>query len=165
MRQSITDKPSRKDSLFEQFLAHVPPQTAETFTVAQVEALKQACSQLNWKKHPVDIRLSVPVLFQRFYLVILAGPERRSRQRLQMESRKYPVWTTTNTMAIAVVFGLILLSALGLQKALLPTLMRLTELEPHATDLPWINSEAECQNTVRTWEDGRCRDWVNDPNF
>ncbi|MBD1866167.1 hypothetical protein H6F95_02380 [Cyanobacteria bacterium FACHB-471] len=165
MRQTITRKPSRKDSLFEQFLAHVPPQTAETFTVAQVEALKQACSQLNWKKHPVDIRLSVPVPFNRFYLVLLAGPERRSPQRLQTEFRKYPVWTTTNMMAIAVAIGLILLSSLGLQKALLPTLTKLTELEPHATDVPWIDSKAECQNTVRTWEDGRCRDWVNDPNF
>jgi hypothetical protein len=165
MRQSITRKPSRKDSLFEQFLAHVPPQTAETFTVAQVKALKQACSQLNWKKHPVDMRLSVPVLFNRFYLVILAGPERRSQQRLQTESRKHPIWTTTNTIAIAAASSLLLLSTLGLQKALIPTLMRLTKLKPHATDLPWIDNKAECQNTVRTWEDGRCRDWVNDPNF
>jgi hypothetical protein len=165
MKQSTISKPSRKEALFEQFLAHVPSQTAETFTVAQVEALKQACSQLNWKKHPVDIRLSVPVPFNRFYLVILAGPERRSRHRLKTESRKYPIWTTTNTIAIAAVLGMLLLSTLGLQKALLPTLTKLTELEPHATDVPWIDSETECQNTVRTWEDGRCRDWVNDPNF
>jgi hypothetical protein len=165
MKRSTISNPSRKDSLFEQFLAHVPPQTAETFTDAQVEALKQACSQLNWKKHPVDLRFSVPVLFNRFYLVILAGPERRSRKRLQTEAHKYPVWTATNTIAIATVFCLLLLSTLGLQKAVLPTLVKLTELEPHPTDLPWIDSEAECQNTVRTWENGECRDEVNDPNF
>ncbi|NJL38626.1 MAG: hypothetical protein HC840_30685 [Leptolyngbyaceae cyanobacterium RM2_2_4] len=165
MRPSTIRKSSRKDALFEQFLAHVPPQTAETFTDAQVEALKQACSQLNWKKHPVDIRLSVPVPFNRFYLVILAGPERRSRQRLQTEAHRYPVWTTTNTVALAIVFCLLLLSTLGLQKAVLPTLTKLTELKPHATNLPWIDSEAECHNTLRTWEDGKCRDWTNDPNF
>ena len=169
MSQNTANKSSktafRANSLSDQFFAHIPPETAATFTDAQVEALKQACSQLNWKKHPVDIRLSVPVLVNRFYLVVLAGPERRSRSRRRVESKKYPFWTATHAIAAASLLSLIFFSSLGIQKILLPSLVKLVELEPHPARLPWIDGEAECQNTVRTWQDGECKDEENDPNF
>ncbi|MFQ5773021.1 MAG: hypothetical protein ACE5GS_00740 [Kiloniellaceae bacterium] len=41
--------------------------------------------------HPVNIRLSVPLLFGRYYVTLVAGKERRSAERLASERRKHPL--------------------------------------------------------------------------
>jgi hypothetical protein len=156
---------SRADSLFEQLLAHVPPETVATFTTAQLNVLKQASSNLGWKKHTIDIRLSIPILVSRFYLVILAGPERRSCKRLHEERGKYPVWTFTNLIAISGFFGLLTLSVLGVSQILLPLLIKVESNEFHPTAVPGIYSKTECENTIRSWHDGKCWDDGNHPNF
>lgn len=57
--------------------------------------------------HPVDIRLSIPLPFRRFYLAVLAGGERRSPQRLDAESRRRRLVRAANVVfviAIVVLF-------------------------------------------------------------
>ncbi len=50
--------------------------------------------------HPVDIRLSIPFLFARYYVTIVAGKERRSRERLASEYKKHSLMKRGNLLAI-----------------------------------------------------------------
>ncbi|HMR34281.1 MAG TPA: hypothetical protein PKA13_24720 [Geminicoccaceae bacterium] len=62
-------------------LAQMPPETRASFDDAQVEALREAARGSQWGRHPLDVRLSLPLLARRYYLVILGGVERRSAAR------------------------------------------------------------------------------------
>lgn len=49
-----------------------------------------------WIAHPVDIRLSLPLPFGRYYLTLVAGPERRAEPRLSQERARHPLTTFGN---------------------------------------------------------------------
>jgi len=59
---------------------------------------KPAPPAREWGKHPLDIRVSVPLLFGRWYVTLVAGPERRSKERLISEREKRPLETLPNLM-------------------------------------------------------------------
>ncbi len=57
-----------------------------------------------WRSdHPVNIRLSIPLLSRRYYLTLVAGTERRSAQRMAEERKKHPLAKTGNVL----VFGML----------------------------------------------------------
>ena len=57
-----------------------------------------------WRNdHPVDIRLSIPFLFARCYVTIVAGKERRSRERLASEYAKRSLLKAGNVIVIVAV--------------------------------------------------------------
>jgi hypothetical protein len=61
--------------------------------------------------HPVNVRLSVPVFFGRYYVTIVAGKERRGPERRNIELRRHPLLTFGNVIFLAgvgVVVGLAL---------------------------------------------------------
>jgi hypothetical protein len=67
--------------------------------------------------HPVNLRLSIPLLFGRYYLTIVAGRERRSATRRARDRRLHPMLTAGNAIfmfAIGSVCGLALLAAIEL---------------------------------------------------
>jgi hypothetical protein len=160
MRQSST-----VNTLFDRIFARLSPEIAATFTSEQIEGLRRAIDKLSWKRHAVDLRLSVPFPGRSFYLVILAGPEHRSRRRLRAEKRRYPIWTPTNILVLAVVAGLLVLSLLGILQFFLPTLTSLNLSEPHPTAIPYIQNEAECLRGDKIWNDGQCWDFQHSPFF
>ncbi len=47
-------------------------------------------------QHPVNIRLSIPLFTRRYYLMVIAGKEQRSTERLAEEREKHPLATTGN---------------------------------------------------------------------
>lgn len=49
-----------------------------------------------WIAHPVDIRVSLPLPFGRYYLTLVAGPERRAEPRLTAERERHPLTTFGN---------------------------------------------------------------------
>ncbi len=51
--------------------------------------------------HPVNIRLSIPLLFGRYYVTIVAGKERRSGERLASERKKHPFMKLGNLVVMA----------------------------------------------------------------
>ena len=53
--------------------------------------------------HPVNLRLSIPLLFGRYYVTLVAGKERRSVERRSAERLKHPIGKLGN---IIVLFGL-----------------------------------------------------------
>ena len=62
-------------------------------------------------EHAVNIRLSIPLVFRRFYVTIVAGPERRDRERLEAERARHPVYKLGNIVFLGY-SGLIVLLAL-----------------------------------------------------
>ncbi len=51
--------------------------------------------------HPVNIRLSLPLPFGRYYVTIVAGKERRSGERLGSERKKHPLMKLANLVVMA----------------------------------------------------------------
>ena len=49
-----------------------------------------------WIAHPVDIRVSLPLPFGRYYLTLVAGPERRTAPRRDEERDRHPIGTIGN---------------------------------------------------------------------
>ncbi len=64
--------------------------------------------------HPVNLRLSIPLLFKRYYVTIVAGEERRRHERLSAERRKHPLVTRGNLAFFALVGTVIGLTSLAL---------------------------------------------------
>ena len=46
--------------------------------------------------HPINLRLSIPLPFKRYYVTLVAGEERRSPERRAEERQKHPIRTTGN---------------------------------------------------------------------
>ncbi len=108
---AVKDSPNA-DPVLENFFAQLSPEIAATFTDDQVQAIARVFAARQSRKHPVDIRLSLPLL--RCYIVVLAGRERRSVSRLQAEKVYHPIWTPVNTLAIAFFFALLVGSWAGI---------------------------------------------------
>jgi hypothetical protein len=74
------------------------------------EAPGAAQGSREWgSNHPVNIRLSVPLLFGRYYVTLVAGKERRSADRRVAERAKHPVGRLGNIVvffALGVFIGL-----------------------------------------------------------
>ncbi len=51
--------------------------------------------------HPLNIRISVPIGFGRYYVTLVAGKERRARARLAIDRRQHPLDTPANTLFLA----------------------------------------------------------------
>ena len=109
------------EGALETLLDRVPPEVAETFTPAQRAALWNAVKPASWRRHPINIRLSFPILGQRYFVTVVGGIERRSGERLYRERRMFPLRTAGNilfllgigcTFTLASVLGLVLLSKL-----------------------------------------------------
>ena len=70
--------------------------------------------------HPVNIRLSIPLLFGRYYVTVVAGKERRSGERLASERHKHPLMKLGNLVVMAAcgtICGLVALSMFQLATA------------------------------------------------
>ena len=77
-----------------------------------------------WARHPVNLRLSIPLLFGRYYVTVVAGKERRHPERRADERRKHPLTTFGNLVAmfgLGTVCGLALLGLFQLAGAYLLT--------------------------------------------
>ncbi len=155
----------RSDPLVNRILNRMPAHIVDSFTEIQLESLRQALAQP--KRHLIDIRLSIPTLFQRFYIVFLAGPERRSLERLRQEKRKF--FTLGNLLFLAgsvAVLGVVsynvflLFSGNFAQKTAAPEISN-----SYPTALPWIKTEAACKGQNRHWEDGLCYDREHNRDF
>ena len=109
-KTAVQPRPKTSDPFLAMFFSRIPSETAETFTEAQLDAVKMAFGARSFGAHAVDIRRSLPWFSRRFYLVFLAGAERRSRARIAFDHRNHPLWNLMNAVVIAV-GGLILIAA------------------------------------------------------
>jgi hypothetical protein len=64
----------------------------------QTGAPSAGVSQLRWGSHPANIRFTIPLLFRSYYITVLIGPERRSKERRAIERQKHPLFTPGNVI-------------------------------------------------------------------
>ncbi|MEB3827302.1 hypothetical protein [Phormidium sp. CCY1219] len=166
MQKQLMKRSPRKDPFIAQFLASIPPEIASSFTDEQLTALKGAFGKRGWNRHPVDIRMSVPFPRPGFYIVLLGGRERRSRQRRQGDRNLHGLWTWRNS-AVIVSFTLAIMSAgIGGVYTVEKSLDLLSKKRPfHPTAIPWISDAETCEKTDRVWRDSECLDFEHSPDF
>lgn len=87
--------------------ARLPQGIRDSFTEQQAEALKKAAADLRWGLHPINIRITIPTFFGRFYMVLIAGRERRNYRRRKLERLQHPLFTPANMVFIAGLLGVV----------------------------------------------------------
>ncbi|MEH2000163.1 MAG: hypothetical protein V7L00_15685 [Nostoc sp.] len=92
-RNRLTKYSSKNDTFLQQFFACIPPEVVATFTDAQLTELQKVFKERVSKRHAVDIRLSIPFIKKRFYVVFLLGKEKRSKQ-----NRKDTIFKPVNSI-------------------------------------------------------------------
>ena len=100
--------PETNDPFLRRFFARIPDDTAASFSDAQLDAIKLCFGARGWGRHRIDIRLSVPLIRRRWYLVLLAGTERRSPDRRTADRLLHPFATAANALAL-IAFAVVLL--------------------------------------------------------
>ena len=95
---------------------HLPAvlDTAEPYAPApDAEAARREWGQ----SHPINIRMTLPLLSGRYYVALVAGKERRREERLEAEREKHRLDTAANTTVFfmgGVTTGLAVLGAITL---------------------------------------------------
>lgn len=161
MTSDSSSRAIRFDPFLSRLLNRMPEHIVQSFTDAQLEALRSA--MVNPDRHKLDIRLSIPTPFKRFYLVFLAGPERRSKARRVSDG--FRLWTPANTLFLALLLSSLIVTLYNgfyLASSLTP---KVSADESHPTALPWIKSEQGCTGKYREWQDGFCFDSEHSPDF
>lgn len=110
--------PVGSEGFIARFLAGVPADIAQTFSQAQLLAIKNFMIE-DRERLAVDIRWTISLIWFRFFIVVLAGPERRSAERLAAERAARPVLTWPNVIVIAVFLVMLMTSLVGMKYALM----------------------------------------------
>lgn len=155
----------RSDAFFEQVISALPPDIQDSLTLEQLDALKVSMRQtIRQGQHPIDIRLPIPIPPRGFYVIFAAGPERRSPKRVRQEHPFYPYGAIA---AILVTSFITVLLGMGIStgyQALSSSLQSKDE-RIHPTAIPWLENQASCEDTGRSWDQGQCWDQQHNPNF
>lgn len=69
------------DPFLQQMFSRMSPGAKFTFTPAQIDEIKKAFAARSFTSHAFDVRHSISLFGKSYYLVILAGRERRSIPR------------------------------------------------------------------------------------
>lgn len=101
----MAEKTRLNPSSSRRLLAQMPSDDAASFTESQVAALDRALETATSNRQPVDIRISIPFLRRRYFIVVLAGSEQRSAERRKLDREKHKLWTPANVLALG--FGLL----------------------------------------------------------
>ncbi|MDF5736939.1 MULTISPECIES: hypothetical protein [unclassified Nostoc] len=161
----------RIDPIFERLFSKISPKIADSFTDEQVKAIQKGFGSQVVTRHSLDIRLSIPIPGLRFYLVLLAGSERRSQQRLQNEKGKYPIFNGGNIIFLTGFLTVLLSCSFTIFPFLWSSLTSLVSIStspstsPFPTSIPWIFDKSECEHTNRTWRNEKCWDDQHSPMF
>lgn len=155
------------DPIFEQLFAKINPEIADSFTEEQLKAIKRGFGSDVWNRHTLDIRISVPIAGLRFYLIFLAGQERRSKQRLRYEKGVYPLLNPSNIVFLIGFLSIFLTCSITTFSFVLSSFTSLNSsfTSTYPTSIPWILNKSECENTRRTWRDDKCWDDEHSPKF
>lgn len=92
--------------LADAILAKLPSDLGASLGQNQIVALRRAANDVSWSTHPVNVRLTIPTVFDRYYRVILDGSERRNRVRSASERRRHPLFTLSNMLFLLGIGGL-----------------------------------------------------------
>jgi len=102
-------------------LARLAPDVLAGLTAEQKDAIAQAYG-VGWKRHPVNIRLSMPWVGGRFFLTLVGGSERRAPRRRTAERQHHPLKTAGNlffAVGLGTVFYMGAVVVLALQSSII----------------------------------------------
>lgn len=111
-------QPLPDEGFTRKFLRSLPPDLAASFTAEQLAGVQRAFGLRHGPRHPLDLRRSVWTPWGRIYLVLLAGPERRSTERRTLERVLAGLGRAADAMVCATLALCVLLGALGALYAL-----------------------------------------------
>jgi hypothetical protein len=100
----------------------LPAWVVDTLTAEQKEAIHKVIEDPSWKRPPVNIRFTVPIIHKRFYVTVVSGEEKRSVERRRHDRHSYPLRTAANVfffIGIATVFYMVAVVLLALQSAII----------------------------------------------
>ncbi|MHC5730697.1 MAG: hypothetical protein ACYTXY_42640, partial [Nostoc sp.] len=140
--------PEHIEPIFEGLFSKISPEIIDSFTDEQLKAIKRSFGSQVRARHSLDIRVSVPIPGLRFYLVLLAGTERRSQQRLQNEKGRYPLFNAGNMIFFTGFLTILLSCSFAIFPFLWSSLASLASFSsistsPYPTSIPWIFDKSE----------------------
>ena len=100
--------PRAPDPFLEQMFARMSPGAKFTFTPAQIDEIKKAFGTRSMTRHALDCRYSIGFLGKSYYLVFLAGRERRTAPRWTVTKLSRTIAVGAATMACCGLVALIL---------------------------------------------------------
>ncbi len=109
----------RNDPFVKQLVAKLPSDAAATFSDEQFVALKAALGGRSWGAHAIDLRWALSFWHWHYYIVFLAGRNRRELSRRESEVKLVMASLfMAGLITICTLFGLLVLylikSALGI---------------------------------------------------
>lgn len=109
---------STQDPLLARFQLHNPQNVATSVTDAQLAAIKQIFDQQGGGNNKVDLRVSAPPLFRRYYFPTFSGTEKHSRARRRSEARLHPIFRAANKVFLSLLSVFVVFSVIGFLFAL-----------------------------------------------
>jgi uncharacterized membrane protein YidH (DUF202 family) len=103
---------SPRHGVLERLLARMPAEISASFTDAQREALVSALGESGWRRLPINLRFTISLPLRSFFVTLLAGHERRSRERRSAERRMHPLQTLGNILFVVGVSAVFCLAVL-----------------------------------------------------
>lgn len=100
----------------------LPAWVVDTLTAEQKEAIHKVIADPSWKRPPVNIRFTLPIIHKQFYITVVSGEEKRSSERRRRDRHHYPLRTAANVfffVGIATVFYMAAVMMLAVQSAII----------------------------------------------
>ena len=100
----------------------LPAWVVDTLTAEQKEAIHKVIEDPSWKRPPVNIRFTVPIVHKQFYITVVSGEEKRSAERRHHDRHSYPLRTAANVfffVGIATLFYVAAVMVLAVQSAII----------------------------------------------
>jgi hypothetical protein len=114
--------PGRRATLENWLFARLPPWVLDTMSAEQKDALLKATTDASWDRPPVNARLHIPFFSRRYYVTIVGGEDKRSRERRAHERNHYPLRTVANIfffIGIITLFYLVSLIGMAFTSAII----------------------------------------------
>jgi hypothetical protein len=93
------------DPFLQQMFARMSPGTKFTFTPAQIDEIKKAFSARSMTSHALDMRHSIRLFGKSYYVVFLAGRERRRAPRRSVTKLSQTIAAFAVTAACCLLFA------------------------------------------------------------
>ena len=100
----------------------LPAWVVDTLTAEQKEAIHKVIEDPSWKRPPVNIRFTVPIIHKQFYVTVVSGEEKRRTESRRRDRHSYPLRTAANVfffVGIATVFYMAAVVVLAVQSAII----------------------------------------------
>ncbi len=107
MMTDVTFERTTPNRRMVRLMENLPGEMRASFSDAQRAALSDALNSRTWRRQSVDIRLSFPLLANRYFMTIEAGRELRPGLRRKAERVFHPLGTIGNTLFMGAITTLI----------------------------------------------------------